>query len=873
MRWHEADAAPILNPSHASHPSTLFRVVSDILEKLQQAVADRYQVERELGRGGMATVYLATDVRHDRRVAIKVLHPDLSATIGAERFEREIKLAARLQHPHILGLYDSGNAGGLLYYVMPFVEGESVRERLERDRQLPIEDALQITLEVADALGYAHAQNIIHRDIKPENVMLTNGHALVADFGIARARTEAGQQRLTQTGMAVGTPLYMSPEQSTGDTVGPAADIYSLGCMLYEMLAGEPPFTGPNAMAIMAKHAMEAVPSVRIVRPSVPEEVEEAILAAMEKSAADRPRSSAEFCEILGTPLGATAARRVTMRHTAARRVPTPAQPVHATPWWKRPLVVAAGSVGLVVSGFATWSALSGPPAAAAVGDAFEETKIAVLYFDDATNGKLGYLGDGLTETLIEQLKQVRGLTVFSKEAVGRFRGRNVTTDSIIRVLEPGTILKGSIAEDAEQIRISVRVIDGNTGVDKGDGLALVLPANDELALRQTVSDSVSLYLRNLIGGQIRASQLESGTSNSRAWALVQRAEKLRKDGAAIASSDSATAWTRFAQADSLLEQAEGLDGRWVTPVALRAVLNQAQARAARTPLLKAPYIDRGLAHAERALKLDPNSIDGSEARGQLRYARWQTQLDDKPTGSRLLEGARDDLIRVTSADPTRALSWVVLSNVQGQLHDQLASYEAAKRAYEEDSYSSLAEGILYALFATAYNLEQFTQAQRHCDEGARRFGGNWGFVSCQLQIRGTGQVASTPDSAWQLLRTLVDLVPEQAKELQVRRHQMFVAGVLAWNAEKDSARRVIERARTGDPRIDPDGNLLTMEALSRITLGTTADSTIAFERLREYVNTQPLHGKGFADTGHWWWKDLRRDPRWNRYLRAGIGS
>ena len=227
-----------------------------IADQLQSAIADRYKVERELGRGGMATVFLATDIRHERQVAIKVLHPDLSATIGAERFEREIKLAAKLQHPHILGLIDSGQADGLLYYVMPFVEGESVRDKLDREKQLSIDEALQITLEVADALGYAHAQNIVHRDIKPENVMMSNGHALVADFGIARARTEAGQSKLTQTGMAVGTPVYMSPEQATGEPVGPAADIYSLGCMLYEMLAGEPPFNGPNAMVIMARHAM-----------------------------------------------------------------------------------------------------------------------------------------------------------------------------------------------------------------------------------------------------------------------------------------------------------------------------------------------------------------------------------------------------------------------------------------------------------------------------------------------------------------------------------------------------------------------------------------------------------------------------------------
>ncbi|HEX8724235.1 MAG TPA: serine/threonine-protein kinase, partial [Gemmatimonadaceae bacterium] len=252
---------------------------SDTIARLRRSLGDRYQIERELGRGGMATVFLARDIKHDREVAIKVLHPDLSASVGAERFEREIRLAAKLQHPNILGLYDSGEADGLLYYVMPFVKGESLRDRLEREHMLPVDDAVAITLQVAEALGYAHEQGIVHRDIKPENVLLSGGHALVADFGIARAVSTGPDRKLTATGMSMGTPYYMAPEQASGETVGPTADLYSLGCMLYEMLAGEPPFTGQNSMQIMARHAMEQVPSVRIVRNAVPEEIEETIFA------------------------------------------------------------------------------------------------------------------------------------------------------------------------------------------------------------------------------------------------------------------------------------------------------------------------------------------------------------------------------------------------------------------------------------------------------------------------------------------------------------------------------------------------------------------------------------------------------------------
>src|SRR5437899_7798048 len=244
----------------------------------------------------MALVYLARDVRHERFVALKTLRPEIAMALGRERFLREIKLAARLQHPNILPVYDSGVADGLLFYVMPFVEGESLRERLTRERQLPLDDALQITREVADALGYAHSEGIIHRDIKPENLLLSHGHALVADFGVARALQSAAGERLTETGIAVGTPAYMSPEQATAQRdLDARSDIYSLGCVLYEMLAGEPPYTGSSAQAVIAKRLSEPIPHIRTVRESVPEAIEQAVSKALAKAPADRYSSAAEF--------------------------------------------------------------------------------------------------------------------------------------------------------------------------------------------------------------------------------------------------------------------------------------------------------------------------------------------------------------------------------------------------------------------------------------------------------------------------------------------------------------------------------------------------------------------------------------------------
>src|SRR2546430_4284188 len=244
--------------------------LADLLARVQAALAGRYTIERELGRGGMATVYLAQDRKHHRQVAIKVLKPELAAALGPERFLREIDTAARLTHPHILPLHDSGEAEGFLFYVMPYVEGESLRDRLSREKQLPLGDALQIAREVADALSYAHSRDVVHRDIKPENILLEAGHAVVSDFGIARAIRAAGGDELTTTGIAVGTPAYMSPEQASTDArIDGRADIYALGCVLYEMLAGRPPFRGSSAQAVRARHAHGSVPPLHPARQAV----------------------------------------------------------------------------------------------------------------------------------------------------------------------------------------------------------------------------------------------------------------------------------------------------------------------------------------------------------------------------------------------------------------------------------------------------------------------------------------------------------------------------------------------------------------------------------------------------------------------------
>ena len=321
------------------------------LWNLQAALAGRYALERELGRGGMAIVFLARDLQHDRAVAVKVLLPELAMALGTERFLREIEVTTALRHTRIVGVLGSGRtADGILYYVMPFVDGGSLRDRLRREPQLPIDEAIAITRQIAEAIGHAHASGVIHRDIKPENILFDAHGAVVADFGVARALSVAGADTLTRTGMAVGTPVYMSPEQAVGaKDVTPASDVYSLACVLYEMLAGQPPFTGPTRDVVIRRHVLDTPPNLRIMRAGVSDAIEDAISRAMAKSPADRFRTVAEFAAAL-TDHKATARRRrekPNVQSTGDRRSARLA-------WWRRRVIEVGVALALpIIAGWA----------------------------------------------------------------------------------------------------------------------------------------------------------------------------------------------------------------------------------------------------------------------------------------------------------------------------------------------------------------------------------------------------------------------------------------------------------------------------------------------------------------------------------------
>ena len=422
---------------------------------LADALRDRYVLERELGRGGMAVVFLARDLRHERPVALKVLDAERVPALGAERFQREIRLAARLQHPHILTVLDSGEAAGQLWFTMPFVEGESLRERLRREGPLPLDDALRIAREVAEGLDYAHRHGVVHRDVKPENILLSDGHPLIADFGIARALTESTGERagtppsrpetaLTQAGLVVGTPAYMSPEQATGErALGAAADVYSLGVVLYEMLAGEPPYTGPTAQAVIAKHFAGNLPSLRDRRPAVPEAIEAAIRKALAPAPEDRFATAAEFAKALASSRPARSGTRAPLVAVA--------------------LVVLAALGG----GLGWWRARAGPQAA---GRAAAPERVAVLPFQNVGNAADEYFADGVADAVRGKLSALPSLQVIASSSSDQYRNTIKTPQEIGRELGAQYLVVGKVRwqkSAAGRVQVSPELIQTATATTR----------------------------------------------------------------------------------------------------------------------------------------------------------------------------------------------------------------------------------------------------------------------------------------------------------------------------------------------------------------------------------------------------------------------
>jgi len=560
---------------------------ADVIELLSTALAGRYRIERELGRGGMAVVFLAEDLKHRRRVALKVLRPEVARSIGSGRFLREIEIAAQLSHPHIVPLFDSGEAGTrgsgeqpFLFFVMPYVEGESLRDRLSREKQVPIEDALRITRGVADALAYAHAAGIVHRDIKPENILLQSGHPVVSDFGIASALEAAVGERLTDPGFAVGTPEYMSPEQSVGETVDARSDVYSLGCVLYEMLAGDPPFTGSTAQAIQARKVMDTVPRLRTVREQVPEGVEQAIRTALAKVPADRYATVAAFALAL----------------SRAGRERAPARSVAVLPFLN----------------------LSAVP-------------------DNE------YFADGITEDVIAQLSKIRSLKVISRTSVMMFKKREQSLREIGALLSAATLLEGSVRRVGDRVRIVAQLIDAETDQHLW-AETYDRQLDDIFAIQSDVALQIATALKAELSpdeqtrihrGPTRDLQAYQLYLQGRHWFVRHTAEGLRqavdyfnraiaKDpGFALAHADLAQAYTELALASGggLFRPEEGFTlarESVATALALDAALCEAHCMLGFLHYVR--DFDWGAAEAEfrRALELSPNSADANDLYGRM---------------------------------------------------------------------------------------------------------------------------------------------------------------------------------------------------------------------------------------------------------------
>ncbi|HKT59990.1 MAG TPA: protein kinase, partial [Gemmatimonadales bacterium] len=527
--------------------------MTDLRTQLQAGLGSSYTLERELGRGGMATVFLARDLKHDRPVALKVLHPELAASLGAERFLREIRLAASLQHPHILTVLDSGEirvADGppILWFTMPFIRGESLRDRLRRETQLPVDDAVRIAREAADALSAAHAEGIIHRDVKPENILLTGNHALVADFGIARLLADGrtvgrsdGQveDRLTDTGLTLGTPAYMSPEQASGQReLDARTDVYSLAVVLYEMLAGETPFAAPTAQAMIARRFMENARPVRQVREAVPEHVERALQRALARTVADRFASAAEFAAALLPPAGLTTGQP-TVATASGAAVPTrPAAPVPgsgAVSGHRRRLpaltltLVAGILIGLGV--LFAWRRTHADGTEASAG----EHRIAVLPFENLGDSAQEYFADGVTDAVRGKLSAVSGLQVIASRSSNEYKHSTKSLADIGRELGTDYLLIARIrwakgADGTSRVEVSpelVRVTPGQPPTTKWQQ-PFEAAMTDVFQVQGEIAGKVASALDVALGAGQQATLEERPTQNLAAYDAYLKGEASR---------------------------------------------------------------------------------------------------------------------------------------------------------------------------------------------------------------------------------------------------------------------------------------------------------------------------------------------------------
>jgi eukaryotic-like serine/threonine-protein kinase len=814
--------------------------------RLPPILNDTYQVQREIAHGGMATVYLAKDLRHGREVAIKVLHAELTAVMGPERFRREIEIASRLTHPHILPVYDSGRVGDSLYYVAPYIEGQSLRQRLIGERQLGIEETVRIATEVASALDYAHRHAVVHRDIKPENILIEDGHAVVADFGIATALEGADREQLTQSGMVPGTPAYMSPEQSSGEkTLDGRSDQYALACVVYEMLIGQPPFVGATVQQTVVKHLTQPVPSLLALRSSIPTHLNSAVIRALEKVPADRFSTLSDFARALN---GTT---EIPQR---------PASLGRRRAWYARTKMGALlASVVLLISLLAFVIARRSSFDARGSSKPVASRRVAVLYFRDLSpDSSLRALADGLTETLIRRLADVRGLDVVSENAVQTFRGRAVSADSIGRALRVGYLVDGGLGRGGDRYELTLRLIDASNGAVL-EHTTFGARVSNLAALRDSLATNAVDFLGPRVGEQITLRAVRTGTMNNEAWVLFYRGEQLLKERGQ--SNDSV-----LVEADSLFARAERLDNQWTGPPVARGRTALLGIKPGTSIETFDQLIRKGLDHIDRALAINPRDPDALVVRGELLLNRWHRHPEIRiGADSTVLRQAEDALTLVTENDPDNARAWNLLSFAYNDRQDFARSALAAERAYRADEFLKEGPVILWRAFAAYYDLQSWVEAERLCAEGRSRLPTEPRFIRCRLMLMASpGFRQPDPEHAWPMVAGIVSLSSPTRREYARREAEIFTAGVLARAGLTDSARRTLKRARAGID-VDPDRDLVGLEAVIRET--TLGDREEALRLLAQYLVANPSHKSGMARSPTWWWRNMRTDPRFRELL------
>ena len=615
---------------------------------LKAALVGRYDIQKELGRGGMASVYLAHDLQHDRPVALKVILPELAAVTGNERFQREIRLAARLQHPHILSVYDSGESAGQLWYTMPFVEGESLRDRLTRETQLPVEEAVRIVREAALALDYAHRHGVVHRDIKPENILLTDGQALVADFGIARALDAEGS--LTGTGLAVGTPAYMSPEQATGEkNLDGRSDIYALGCVLYELLAGEPPFQGPTVPAIIARLLSETPRPLSAVRTAVSPPLSNLVTKAMARTPADRFATAAEFARALGSSSSDVLVPAVASP-AAAPALPQPASR------WRRIAVAGAGAVvvaALALGYFATRSSAAGVK------------RIAVLPFENQGAAEDDYFADGVADEVRSKLASLPGVQVTARASTSQYKGSTKTPKQIGRELEVDYLLTGTVrwskgTGTTKGLRVTPELIQVSNAAEKWSA-PFDAELSDVFQVQSDIATKVASALNLALATTDQQHLAARPTDNLEAYQDFLKGEEATQS---LSVNDA----PHLRQGLEWYQKAVALDGNFVD--ALAAVARVYSSLYTNGPTVEG--VEAARVSAERVLKLAPDKPAARLAMGTFMLNQ-----------SKDYTGAVDQFTIGLKADPNNApllTGMAVAERVLGRWDDALKHAQQAAK-------------------------------------------------------------------------------------------------------------------------------------------------------------------------------------------------